>query len=394
MKKYIIWLILLSAILPNSLFAYTTFNGQQQLRIENNIEDNVYAAGWKIDITGNISGDLTIAGGELMINGTIWDNALVTGGNIEINGITKGDLTVAGGDILLQGPVSWDIKAAGWKVHMTNSASGDVNIAGWDIRIDKQVIIDRDLGIAGGNITIAGLIRWKADIFAGNLDIDAIINKDVTIRIEDAKKLHIGSNAKILGKLTYKSQTQIPELEKIAVGWATYAGVPEFSHNEKNQEMFYGFVTWYVIYRLLFLLIMGSILLVIFRNFIRKTAEIVQKTPGKSFLYGLLYFILTPIIALLCFITVVGIPFWFLTVVIYIFGFVFAKLITLVVASEFINTTWQNKLSQSWQRWGIFIILALILSVVSGIDFIATLFAFGALLQLMGDTYSKKSLKE
>ncbi len=394
MKKYIIWLILLSSLFPSSLFAYTTFNGQQQLRIENNIDDNVYAAGWKIDITGNISGDLTIAWGELMINGTIWDNALITGGNIEINGITKGDLTVAGGDILLQGPVFWDIKAAGWKINMTNSASGDVNLAGGDIRINKSVIIDRDLGIAGGNITMGGLIRWKADIFAGNLDIDAIITKDVTIRIEDAKNLHIGPNAKILGKLTYKSQSQIPELEKIAVGWATYAGIPEFSHNEKNQEMFYGFVTWYVIYRLLFLLIIGSILLLTFRNFIRKTAEIVQKTPGKSFLYGLLYFILTPVIALLCFITVVGIPFGFLTIAIYIFGFVFAKLITLVVISEFINTTWQNKISQSWQQWGIFIILAIILCVVSGIDFIATIFAFGALVQLIGNAYSKKSLKE
>jgi hypothetical protein len=38
------------------------------------------------------------------------------------------------------------------------------------------------------------------------------------MRINDIKDLHIGPNAKIMGKLTYKAQARIPELEKIAVG--------------------------------------------------------------------------------------------------------------------------------------------------------------------------------
>lgn len=147
----------------------------------------------------------------------------------------------------------------------------------------------------------------------------------------------------------------------------------------------------YLVYRFLFLLIVGSIFLHVFPQFTRKTAEIVHKTPGKSFLFGLLYLILLPVVALLCFITVIGIPLGLLSIAIYVFGFVFAKLITLVVMSELINTVWKEKLSKSWQRWGVFTLLALLLALVSGIDFIAALFAFGAILLFIGKSYSHKS---
>lgn len=48
--------------------------------------------------------------------------------------------------------------------------------------------------------------------------MDGVITKDVTIRIGKISGLHIGPNAKILGKLTYKASAVIPELEKIAIG--------------------------------------------------------------------------------------------------------------------------------------------------------------------------------
>jgi hypothetical protein len=147
-----------------------------------------------------------------------------------------------------------------------------------------------------------------------------------------------------------------------------------------------------MLYCFLFLVILGTLFLHVFPHFTRKTAEIVKKSPGKSFLYGLLYLVLVPVMALLCLITVIGIPLGLVLIAIYGFGFVFAKLITLVVMSELINTVWKDKISQSWQRWSVFTLLALVLTLVSGIDFIATLFAFGAILLLIGQNYSEKNI--
>lgn len=394
MKKYISWLILLLAIIPHSLFAYTAINWEWQLRIENNINDNLYTAWGKVDVLGNITGDLILAGGELMVHGNISDNAIIAGGNVETSGIFGNDLIIVWGDIRIKSPVLGDIKATGGSIILENSASGDVNIAAWTIRITKGVIIEKDLGIAGGSIVINGLIKWKADIFAGNLDFDGIITKDVSLRISDTKNLHIGPNAKIMGKLTYKAPERVPALEKIAIQWATYGGIPEFSNiEENNKEMLYGFVSIYLLYKFLFLLVVGSLLLCVFKDFFRNTAIILQEHIGKSFLFGLLYFILMPIITILCFITVIWIPIGFLSLAIYIFSFVFAKVITLVVISELINTTWQNKISKSWQKWGVFILLAIILTLINGIDFIATIFVSGALMLKLWSVFSKKAIR-
>ncbi len=394
MKKYISWLVLILAIVPHSLFAYTAMHWEEQLRIENNINDNLYTAGGKVDILGNIVGDLVLAGGELMVSGNVSDNAMIAGGNIEMNGTFGNDLIVVWGDIRIKSPVSGDIKAAGWNIVLESSASGDVNIWGWSVRITKGVIIGWDLGVAWGSIVINGLVMWKADIFTESLDFDGIITKDASLGIVDIKNLHIGPNAKILGKLTYKAQERIPALEKIAVGWATYAGVSEFSNMEQdNKEMLYGLVSAYAIYRLLFLLIIGSLLLLIFKNFFQNTAITLRTNIGKSFLFGVLYFILMPILAILCFITVVGIPIGFLALAVYVFSFVFAKVITLVVMSELINTTWSTTISKWWQKKGVFLLLAIILTVVSGIDIIAILFAFGALIIMVGKKISQKTIE-
>lgn len=384
------WLALLVSLIPHSLFAYTAMNNEWQLRIENNILDNLYTAGGKINILGNVDGDLTLAGGEIMMDGKVRDNAMIAGGDIKMNGTVENDLFVVGGNVKINSPVFGDIRAAGGSIILENSASGDVMLGGWEIRIAKWVIINKDLAIAGGSVVIDGIVKWKAEIIAWTLELHGTIEKDVSLRINEIKNLYIGSGAKIMGKLTYRAPERIPALENIAVGWSTYAWVTEFSNIENEQkDMGYWFLSGYLIYRLLFLLIIGWILFHTFPTFIRKTAEIVRNKPGKSFLNGFLYFVLMPILSIICFITVIGIPIGFLLVALYIFSFVFAKVITLVILSELTIQKWQNRITGPWQKWGIFVLLAIIITLVSGIDFIATVFVFGAIITKIGNSYSK-----
>ena len=105
-----------------------------------------------------------------------------------------------------------------------------------------------------------------------------------------------------------------------------------------------------MVYQLLFLLIMGGLLLYFFGGVFKKTAAILRNSPGKSFLFGSLYIIATPVVILLCFITIIGIPLGFLSLALYIFGFVFVNVFTLVLFSELINTIWSHKITKTWQK--------------------------------------------
>lgn len=97
-----------------------------------------------------------------------------------------------------------------------------------------------------------------------------------------------------------------------------------------------------------------------------------------------------PFAILLLLITICGIPVGLLGLAIYIFSFVFSKLLTLVVFSELITQRCSDKFDTPWKRWGVFCLLAVILTIVSGIDFIAAIFVFGALIIGIGKSWSQK----
>lgn len=134
---------------------------------------------------------------------------------------------------------------------------------------------------------------------------------------------------------------------------------------------------------------MGSLLLYLFKNSFQKATAIIEHAPGKSFLFGLLYFIGMPILIILCFITIIGIPLGFLAGAVYVFGFIFVNAFTLAIFSELINTVWSTKITKTWQKWGIFLLLAILLTILNGVGFLLSFFTFGALVLLIGKSFAE-----
>ncbi|MBX9809542.1 FapA family protein [Candidatus Gracilibacteria bacterium] len=384
--------ILLSLLFPHTVGAYTVIEGNENIRIEKPINDNIYVAGGNIDTQSEITGDGFFAGGNIKVGGKISNSVYIAGGDIETSGIIGDDLFVAGGSIRVKNTTEGDIRITGGKVSIENSASGDINLAAGDMSISKGVVIGGDLAMAGGKGIMNGHVQGKANILIGEIDFDGKIDGDVYIDIYDNSKIRIGPNAQILGKLTYKSKQAIPELEKISTQGAVYLGGSSFSDHEEYDEHIYGIVAWSLVYKFLFLLIVGSIILGLFGKNLGQIATTLKSHIGKSFIFGILYFILTPIIAILFFITVIGIPVGILTVALYGFTFLFAKLIVLLLGTSLINTTWSQTFSTPWKKWGVFVLLAFILSLVNGIDLIFAIFAVGAIVLHMIHTFEKRHI--
>lgn len=147
-----------------------------------------------------------------------------------------------------------------------------------------------------------------------------------------------------------------------------------------------------MVYQLLFLLIIGGLLLYFFGGVFNKTATILRNRPGKSFLFGSLYIIAMPVVILLCFITIIGIPLGFVSLALYVFGFVFVNVFTLVLFSELVNAIWSHRITKTWHKRGIFFLIALLLTVLNGPGFILALFTFGAFMILIGKSFSQDAI--
>lgn len=391
MKKYLILFFMLFALVPSVSQAYVTVTGENQISIDKPIEDSAYIWGGNVDLTADVKGDLYLAGWELRIKGNISDNAFIVWGNIETSGTLGNDVFIAGGTIRVLGKIAGDSKIAGGNIYLENTASGDVMLAGWLIRINDKVIISKDLAIAGGDITIDWVVKGKVNIEGEKITLNGVFEKDVNLIIGGDKwTISVGPKAKILWKLTYSAQNPIPALEKLANGKVEYKKTiaSEWNKNKEMKNKFLGIISTYIAFRILFLAIIGSLLVLwLFPNFIWQAAEVLRNKPWKSFLLGILYFILMPFAMIISFVTVIGIPLWFLALALYIFSFVFAKLAVVTVFSSLIIKKYLPQ-GNIWKKLGVIIGLSIIVGILSGIDFIAALFVFWALLLLIAKKYS------
>lgn len=94
------------------------------------------------------------------------ENAVVAAGEI-----IDDDLYIAAGNVTVEGTVNGDVYAAGGFVNVKGTINGDVLAAGGMLTISG--IVTQDVRAAGGNITLSdGEVGDSVSIFGGNLMID------------------------------------------------------------------------------------------------------------------------------------------------------------------------------------------------------------------------------
>ncbi len=134
-----------------------------------------------------------------------------------------------------------------------------------------------------------------------------------------------------------------------------------------------------------------------FRDFFSKTAGNLDKQFLKSLGYGLLYVFGLPIVLLLTFVIVVGIPVGLFLGVIYLFSLIFGHLVTALLLSHYMG----NKPNRKWNFWTIVFLALGIAAVIRLLTFIPflgviialTTIAVGCGLLILGLYERRKSIK-
>lgn len=356
MKKFLLlWLFFL---VPFSSFAFES-NAWDNLKVTFPINNDYYVAWWRIDIENNISWDLLMAWWELNVVGNVQD-----------------DIMIAWGKINIQGLVWDDVRAAGWDITISNSISGDLVVAWWNVDIRKGVVIAGDLIVSAWRVTLDGDVKWWAKIFWWELNMRWTIAKDVEIKNE---KINLWENARIGWKLTYYDTKKNPNLEKIVASNNIEYRELKDATQWFRQEMF-KIISGYIAYRILFLTVFGILFIFAFPKILAWVGDVLRNNPWKSFLVGFLMYAAIPFLVILLLISALGIPFGLFLLFIYIFMFVFYKLINVTVFSSLIiekmggfdTVVW-------WKKLLVVVGFAILFGLLSLIDLFAVFFAAGAL---------------
>ena len=335
MKALTVLLIILS-----SIASFGQKENEREVLINKTQLDDTYRAGETIKVNASIQGDLIIAGGNLIINDSV-----------------NGDLTAAGGQVSLNGYVADDVRLAVGRVTINSEIGDDLVIFGGEVILTENAKIHGNLKCFAGSIEINGTIIGKLDIRGDDVIINATVEDTSKIIGEE---ITLGANAKFAKDVQYWNDNGEIDFKNALVN--AKAEFNEDLGDEQSQLSLTKFGTnsfklwmFYILSSFLVILVMHAL----FKNAFSGAVESLENNLLKSFGFGLIYLVGFPLMILLAFLMIIGIPLGLFATAVFVFSLFFGHLIAALLVVYYLKT----KNNKNWGFWSI-TFLALFIAVI------------------------------
>lgn len=287
LKVLILSLIL---VIPSAALAIPAYT-EDVLILEKDevINHNYYGAGNIVEIYGTINGDVFVAGNSIVIESE----------NI------NGDVFAAANNIIIKGKINGSLRIVGQRLDVAAQVDRNIMAFGQAFRLDSQANVNGILSFWGQSASVAGSVAR----LEGAMEILAITGEvrndvDVYIASNQAKEnIKLSDSALVGGTLYYKALDKLQINENAQVGDIAFNKIV---HKEKKDN--YSGKVFATLLEFFGMLIIGMIALYAWPSIFKKTYAYVYKKPIYSFFVGLASIILTPIVAILLAVTLIGLP--------------------------------------------------------------------------------------
>ncbi len=319
------------------------YMGDETIFVEQPLNGDTYAAGAKVVIDSSVDGDLIVGGGDVTIGGNISEDLMAAGGEIRVRGAIGDDARIFGGDIQVASDVDGDLITFGGRIEVGRDAvvGGDVVINGGEVTLNGDVA--GDVMVNGGVLYLNSTIFGNLKTYGGEIHISGDVRGDSTIVVD---KITLSDSTSFGGNVTYWSKSGEIDFDSVTTGTVTF---DESLKPYKDKDMrkakaglaagMGALAAGAIFYSLLSTLLIIGILVWGTKTYFRDSAKKVLKEPWMNALYGLLYIVATPIIAIMIMISIIGIPVGATVLALYAISITFAKPFTAVVLAK----VWEEK---------------------------------------------------
>jgi len=314
--------LLAFVVFSSTVYAQSNFREGKQTILPKSevVNENYFATGETIQISGTVNGDVYAVGGNILIDGTINGDLLAVGGTLQIGGKIAGNVRVAGGQISVSGDIGKNVSAAGGQITFDDSAKllGSITAAGGNIDVKTQV--PGSLEIGGGNLIINNKVGKNVNFAGGNLQL--------------------GSLADVGGNVTYYSETAALITDGAKIKGETKQNLPpkEFKEaREAGKRSGPAFFRFWMMTGFFSALVIGLLLAKFVPGFTQKTADNIKSKFLANLGIGFIAVVVTPIAVFILFVTLLGIPLGFILLMGYLFVIYVAKIFVAVFAGQLIT---------------------------------------------------------
>ncbi|MGH8924210.1 MAG: hypothetical protein ACRDWA_06190 [Acidimicrobiia bacterium] len=177
------------ALIPQPAAAELTQSDLVLVREEEVVEEDLMAAGNRIQVDGRIEGDLVAAAFEEVV----------------INGVVTGDVTAISTRVTIKGEIGGSVRAAASFLTITGSVADDVFAAAWTVLLEAPGSIGRDLITFARNGTLEGSVGRDIRGRYADLTLGAEVEGSVEITVGN---LLIGPTTDVVGEIAYRSRRE------------------------------------------------------------------------------------------------------------------------------------------------------------------------------------------
>lgn len=263
---------------------------------------STYQAGFNVSLDPNdrIDGNLYLSALQVNVEGDAPNDAYIMAVDANLNGDVSGSLTVVSATTEITGAIGGSLHVVSGQVDFSGRVDGDLVVAGGQVTLSSGSTIGGDVILAGGTAIIDGAINGS--IYAATLStaIDGTVVGNAELQ---AMNLNVDNGARIGGALRYQSPLDADvDSAAIITGDVTRTnGAPWTGIGDGALAPFGSIV------RLVWALILGALIVAAAPRVASRVAE-----HGASFLrpsvIGLICIVAVPLISLLAFLSIVGIP--------------------------------------------------------------------------------------
>ncbi len=255
-----------------------------------------------------IKGDYFKGADRIINDGTIGGDFIVGAQEVEHFGVIEGDFIAAISQGLIGGKVKGDVRSLGQNIIIQGEVYKNTSVLASNFIIEEGGAIDGSLHAFVNYLNVKGTIGGDIKGSVGTAIITGNIKGDVTLR---AEKIYLEPNAVIEGNLIYSSP-KVQQIDSSKVkGTIEYRPSEAKGFQVAKRKFRAGYRRILLFVRSVFLaayLLIGLLFLRLFQKPAERAVDYIKEKPLITLAIGFCIVGGVPVVAILLFITIVGIP--------------------------------------------------------------------------------------
>lgn len=296
------WAVAVGVALPlvaAAAFLPSRSAAPHQLPAGQRFSGDYFAVGEVIDLAGDVDGDVMVAASRVRISGHV-----------------NGDVLALASELILSGDVSGDVRAAAMTVTIRGAVGKNLNVWAQRLALEPASSVGRNALVGGETLKLQGTVGGTLAAQGHRVTLSGGVGGPTAVNVGSAGILTLSETAQLAGDLTYHSSSP-EQLHATATphvgGKVVHQPLPVASQAERLRAEIFGRLL-----SLFGLLVVGLVLVSVMPRWCLELSDLmVRRQPWLTAAWGVVGVLAVPVVAVILFLTLIGIPLAVMAVALY-----------------------------------------------------------------------------